>query len=169
MREAMAEAKRMTEEAKRKLELDAKREERARVQREAEARVKKEVDALLKRQKELASSENDPSAPQMLCARPGWKGAKLVSSLFGALSGSKDATAAKIYEQALELERSGQVEEAANLLKQAADAGSGPAARKLGEIYANGLGNVPPDSGESQRWFELAESRGEKGVPPRRK
>ncbi len=169
VREAMAEAKRMSEEAKRKLEQDAKREERAQVQREAEARVKKEVDALLKRQKELACSDNDPSAPQMLGAKPGWKGAKLVSSLFGALSSGKGATAAKIYEQALELERAGQVEEAANLLRQAADAGSGPAARKLGEIYANGLGSVPRDSGEARRWFELAESRGEKSVPSRRK
>jgi serine/threonine protein kinase len=167
VREAMEEAKRIAEEAKREAEVAAKREERARVQREAEARVKKEVDALLARQKEMANAAN-PAQNESAPARPGWKGAKLVSALFGSFGGDK-AGAASLYEQALALERTGQVAEAADLLKQAAGAGSGPAARKLGEIYANGLGNVPADAKASRQWFKLAESRGEKGVPSRRK
>ena len=132
-------------------------------------RVQQEVDALLRRQKEVANAGNPPipDKPQHAPAgaQPGWKSKKFVSTLFGAFGGEKAPAPAMLCEQALALERSGRMSEAVKLLRQASDAGSGAAAKKLGEIYANGAGDVPRDSKASQLWFVLAESRGEKGLP----
>src|SRR6185436_14456662 len=113
-------------------------------------RVKNEVEALLKRQKELANP-GDPAAKPG--AQSAWKGSKLVSGFLGAFAGEKAAAHAKYYEQALAIERTGQVSDAVKLFKQASDAGSGPAAKRLGEIYAEGAGDVTRDFKKSAMWF----------------
>ena len=64
-------------------------------------------------------------------------------------------------QKGLALERAGQVADAVNLLKLAANASSGAAAKKLGEIYAAGAAGVPCDAKQSVRWFSVAEALGE--------
>ena len=55
----------------------------------------------------------------------------------------------------------GAVSEAAKLLSKAADAGSGAAAKRLGEIYAAGAGDVAQDPAQAERWFAIAVALGE--------
>ena len=69
---------------------------------------------------------------------------------------------AAVFKHAVKLEGAGKVSEAMRLFEQAAYAGSGPAARRLGELYSDGASGVSADSKDAQRWFDLAESLGEK-------
>ncbi len=163
--------------ARKAAEVAAKREARQQAQREHEARVKHEVDALLRRQKGLAgageSAGHATGDNAGAGAQPSGKASRFVSALFGAFSAAKapvkDVAGMQLYDRAVALARSGQEVEAALLFKQAADAGNGAAARRLGELYATGAGNVPADADASKAWFALAESRGEKGLPDPRK
>ncbi len=143
------------EKAKLAAETAAKRAAREKVQREHDERVKLEVEGLLKQQKA-------PAGPAPAVVLPASKSPKFLSALLGKLAAEKPPTPADLYEKALALERSGQVPEAVNLLKQAANANNGAAARRLGEIYANGAVNVPCDPKLSIRWFSVAEALGEK-------
>ncbi len=162
-----------SEDARKAAEVAAKREARQQAQREHEARVKQEVDALLKRQKAHAGAGENAGHPAGgnagAVAQPSGKRSRFVSALFGAFSAAKapvkDAAGMQLYDRAVALARSGQEVEAALLFKQAADAGNGAAARRLGELYATGAGDVPADADASKAWFALAESRGDKGVP----
>jgi serine/threonine-protein kinase len=47
------------------------------------------------------------------------------------------------------------------LFKQAASAGNGPAAKRLGDIFGNGKGDVGRDYQESLRWYGVARKSGE--------
>jgi serine/threonine-protein kinase len=66
-----------------------------------------------------------------------------------------------LYRQALAMERTGKISDAVLALKQAADAGSGPAAKRLGDIYGRGEGDVSRDYLESLKWYNLARQKGE--------
>jgi TPR repeat protein len=68
---------------------------------------------------------------------------------------------AALHKQAKAMERAGRVSEAVKIYQQATDAGDGAAARKLGEIFAEGAGDVSADPQEADRWFDVAESLGE--------
>lgn len=46
-------------------------------------------------------------------------------------------------------------------LRQAARAGHGPSARRLGEIYDNGTEFVRRDVAEAMRWYHIARQQGE--------
>jgi TPR repeat protein len=50
---------------------------------------------------------------------------------------------------------------AVNAYRQAANAGSGPAARRLYEIYTKGEGSVGKDSSEANAWRNKATQLGE--------
>lgn len=52
--------------------------------------------------------------------------------------------------------------EAVRLYREAALAGSGEAAKRLGDIYWRGGTGVERDLAESLRWYRVAEDRGEK-------
>jgi TPR repeat protein len=73
----------------------------------------------------------------------------------------KQPDGAELFQKAAALESQGKVAEAVNLYKQAARAKHGPSAKKAGDIYAGGKGDVPPDYSESLRWHGLARSLGE--------
>jgi TPR repeat protein len=52
--------------------------------------------------------------------------------------------------------------DAAKLYRDAANAGSGEAAKRLGDIYWRGGPGVERDLAESLRWYRVAETRGER-------
>jgi len=52
--------------------------------------------------------------------------------------------------------------EAVRLYREAANAGSGEAAKRLGDIYWHGGPGVERDLAESMRWYRVAETHGEK-------
>jgi TPR repeat protein len=79
---------------------------------------------------------------------------------------SEDGTwlAALRYDDARELERAGRWATAMQAYQDAAELGHGPAQRRLGDIYANGQGDVQRDYETSLRWYRRAREQGE-GIP----
>ncbi len=80
------------------------------------------------------------------------------------VAGAAPATAAvgaDLMAEARKLEAEGKYKEAVRLYRRAARAGSGPAAKRLGEIYDRGVPGVERDYAESLQWYELARQRGE--------
>jgi hypothetical protein len=68
---------------------------------------------------------------------------------------------ASLYQQGLALERGGQGKEAIRIYRRAARAGSGKAAKRLGEIFDKGIPGVPRDYADSRLWYEKARELGE--------
>ena len=52
--------------------------------------------------------------------------------------------------------------DAAKFYREAANAGSGEAAKRLGDLYWRGVPGVEKDLAESLRWYRVAETHGEK-------
>ncbi len=67
-----------------------------------------------------------------------------------------------LYQQALALEQGGKASEALRIYRRAARAGSGKAAKRLGEIYDRGVPGVSRDYAESLQWYETARQLGER-------
>lgn len=84
----------------------------------------------------------------------------------GMASASPDPTflAAARFGDARELERAGDWTGAMQAYHDAAEGGHGPAQRRLGDIYANGQGDVQRDYETSLRWYQRAREQGE-GIP----
>ena len=66
-----------------------------------------------------------------------------------------------LYQQALAMENGGDVKGAIRVYRRAARAGSGKAAKRLGEIYDRGVPGVTRDYAESLQWYETARQLGE--------
>ena len=66
-----------------------------------------------------------------------------------------------LFEQAATLEREGRHNEAIRAYTRAARAGSGKAAKRLGEIYDKGLPGISRDYAESLKWYNAARVLGE--------
>jgi eukaryotic-like serine/threonine-protein kinase len=66
-----------------------------------------------------------------------------------------------LLEQGLALEQQGKGNDAVKVYVKAARAGSGKAAKRLGEIYDKGLGGVARDYAESLKWYNAARVLGE--------
>jgi serine/threonine-protein kinase len=66
-----------------------------------------------------------------------------------------------LYQQALSMESGGDVKGAIRIYRRAARAGSGKAAKRLGEIFDRGVPGVPRDYAESLQWYETARQLGE--------
>ncbi|HEY5636247.1 MAG TPA: protein kinase [Burkholderiales bacterium] len=64
------------------------------------------------------------------------------------------------YREGKELEASGKVRQAVRSYRRAAAMGNADAAKRLGEIYTNGLGDQPKDYAEGIRWTATAEKLG---------
>jgi serine/threonine-protein kinase len=65
-----------------------------------------------------------------------------------------------LYQQALSMESS-DANGAIRLYRRAARAGSGKAAKRLGEIYDKGIAGISRDYAESLQWYETARKLGE--------
>jgi hypothetical protein len=80
-------------------------------------------------------------------------------------SAAAPATAATdagtLYEQALAMEQGGNAKDAVRIYRRAARAGSGKAAKRLGEIFDRGAEGVSRDYAESLQWYETARQLGE--------
>jgi serine/threonine-protein kinase len=59
------------------------------------------------------------------------------------------------------MENNGDAKGAIRLYRRAARAGSGKAAKRLGEIYDRGVPGVSRDYAESLQWYETARQLGE--------
>jgi serine/threonine-protein kinase len=59
------------------------------------------------------------------------------------------------------MENSGNTKDAIRIYRRAARAGSGKAAKRLGEIFDKGSGGVSRDYAESLQWYETARQLGE--------
>jgi serine/threonine-protein kinase len=66
-----------------------------------------------------------------------------------------------LFEQAEAMEKGGQASQAIRVYRRAARAGSGKAAKRLGEIYDKGIPGVSRDYAESLQWYETARQLGE--------
>ena len=66
-----------------------------------------------------------------------------------------------LYQQALAMESGGKANEAIRIYRRAARAGSGKAAKRLGEIYDKGAPGISRDYAESLQWYETARQLGE--------
>jgi serine/threonine-protein kinase len=146
-------------EQKTRREAIAAREARERANREAEERARREAGA--KREAEekakiAAAARAEPT--QMAKVPPSSQPPEPVRA-------APDADA--LYRQALDMERTGKISDAVRVLEQAANAGSGPAAKRLGDIYGRGEGDVSRDYLESLKWYDLARQKGE-SVPTAR-
>ena len=126
-------------------EVQAKREADDRARREAD--VKREAEEKAK----LAAAAK-AEATQLAKSEPGTPPPEPAKAA---------ANSGALYQKALEIERDGKISDAVRVLKQAANAGSGPAAKRLGDIYGRGEGDVSRDYLESLKWYNLARQRGE--------
>jgi len=72
-----------------------------------------------------------------------------------------------LYRQAVEMEQGGKATESLRIYRRAAKAGSGKAAKRLGDIFSCGALGIARDYGESLRWYDMAFRLGEP-VPTRR-
>ena len=70
--------------------------------------------------------------------------------------------AASALSRAMNSEADGRAVEAAKLYREAATAGSGQAAKRLGDLYWGGAPGIDRDLAESLRWYRVAETHGEK-------
>lgn len=70
--------------------------------------------------------------------------------------------AAAVLSRARGAESEGSVADAARLYREAAIAGSGEAAKRLGDLHWRGAPGIERDLAESLRWYRVAETRGEK-------
>jgi len=68
---------------------------------------------------------------------------------------------ADLFRRAAELESHGKVAEAVKLYTAAANANHGPSAKKLGDIFSGGKGDVSQDYTQSLRWYQKARVLGE--------
>jgi len=59
------------------------------------------------------------------------------------------------------MENGGKASQAIRVYRKAARAGSGKAAKRLGEIYDKGVPGVSRDYAESLQWYETARQLGE--------
>ena len=146
---------------KTEVKAEAKKEPRTRSEREA-ARDAEVAAKALAAAKGSTSSENTQvaSAAPTATATPGAASAAATTPATTApKAGGSDIEA--MYQQALAMENSGKAAEAIRIYRRAARAGSGKAAKRLGEIYDKGVAGVPRDYAESLQWYETARQLGE--------
>jgi TPR repeat protein len=72
---------------------------------------------------------------------------------------------AAMFKQAQDMEKAGN-KDAVRVYRRAARAGSGPAAKRLGDIYSCGALGLAPDRNEALNWYDSARKLKAKGVPP---
>ena len=160
--EAIAEKKRLLEaesrakadaESKAKAEADAKVEAEAKAKAEdAKAKAKAEADA------EAARSRAEAEKAAEAKARADAEAATKTATPQPAPGQSVDAAA--LFQQGLGEEGKGNLAAAMKLFKNSANAGYGPAMKKLGDIYGVGNDVAPRDYAASIKWYNRARQAG---------
>ncbi len=77
-------------------------------------------------------------------------------------SGAPTAPKVSLYQQGREAEQAGKIKEAVRLYVRAVRAGEFDAAKSLGDIFADGKGDVTKDYAESLKYYAIAEKNGVK-------
>jgi TPR repeat protein len=160
--ESAAKARAEQEAAAAKAKEQAAAAARSKAQQDAAAKARAEQESAAAKAKEQEATAARAKAQQEAAAKAKseQEAAKAPSTAIAASAPQAKGTDA-LYSQGLALEEQGNVVEAVKLYEQAAKAGSGPAAKKLGEIYGKGKGGVVRDGQASLRYFALAKQRGE--------
>lgn len=81
------------------------------------------------------------------------------------VAATKPEEAEMLYKQAYALDKAGNARDAIRIYRRAARAGSGAAAKRLGDVYRCGVNGVPRDYAESLQWYDAARRLGET-IPP---
>jgi TPR repeat protein len=160
--ESAAKARAEQESAAAKAKEQAAAAARIKAQQEAAAKARAEQESAAAKAKEQEAAAARAKAQQEAAAKAksDQEAAKAPSTALAASAPPAKGSDA-LYSQGLALEEQGNVVEAVKLYEQAVKAGSGPAAKKLGEIYGKGKGGVVRDGQASLRYFALAKQRGE--------
>jgi serine/threonine protein kinase len=127
--------------------------ERAAAEKAAAERAAAEKAAAEKVAAEKAAAEK-AAAEKVAAAKPAAAPAASLAPEAPAVS------ADTLHRQATALEGEGKMVEAVRVYIQAARIGSGPAAKRLGDIYYSGVPGVSPDHAESVKWHAIARRRG---------
>jgi len=136
-------------------------------QREA-AENRRLLEEARKRAAEIALQKASPTAaPQAASAQSAAPSGSSGSGAPASAAATGNTVVAKaeppglsIYQQGRTLEGSGKVRQAVRSYRRAAAMGNAEAAKRLGEIYTNGLGDQPKDYAEGIRWTATAEKLG---------
>ncbi len=174
-REAEEKARRKAEEiARREAEEKARLEAEEQARRDTVARAMQEVREHAMREAERKALRAAEIAPKRLALEDERRAARaqtqreaedrvriVVESIL-----RRQREQAELCRRAEAMVLDGTVSQAVKLLTKAADAGSGAAARRLGEIYAGGAGDVAADTAEADRWYGIAASLGERVTRP---
>ena len=158
----------MAEKAKRDADEKAKQEAAARgdaAQREAAQREAAQRDAAQRETAQREAAQKEAAQRETAARREAEEKTKREAEVKVAAAKidppKAAANAGALLEQASAAERAGRVSEAVRLYVQAVTAGSGAAAKRLGDIYGRGVGDVGRDYQESLRYYEIARNRGE--------
>jgi hypothetical protein len=98
------------------------------------------------------------AAPTSVASAPSSSAAPTAAAPAAKPGGSELDT---LYQQALAMESGGNAKDAIRIYRRAARAGSGKAAKRLGEIFDKGAPGVSRDYAESLQWYETARQLGE--------
>lgn len=144
--------------AKKKLADEAKKEA-------ADAAAKKKAEELAKKKAddEAKKKADDEAAKVKAAADKAVADAKAKAEAAAATPAPAPAAAlspSAMRAEAAALEGQGKMREAVKLYKQAANAGDGESAKRLGNIYGKGEGGIARDYAESVKWNDVARKRG---------
>ncbi len=146
---------------KRDAEDKARREAESKAQREAADKARREADNRARREADMKRQAEEKARPAAAAKAESVRLAKAEPSSPPPEPAKAAPNSDALYQKALEIELGGKISDAVRVLKQAANAGSGPAAKRLGDIYGRGEGNVSRDYLESLKWYNLARLKGE--------
>jgi serine/threonine-protein kinase len=162
--------------AKAKADADAAAAAKAKADAEAAAAVKARAEAEAAAAAAKAKADADAAAAAAKAKTDSANAAKAaaearakVDAEAAAAKAKSDAEATAIkakvdapalYQQGVKQEDSGEVNAAVKSYLAAANAGYGPAMKKLGDIYGKGSGDVPRDYAASIKWYKKAKESG---------
>jgi membrane protein involved in colicin uptake len=152
-------------EAAAKLAAEETRKKEAAAKLAAEDAKKKEAARLAaeeEKKKEAARLAAEEEKKRQAAAKAAEEQKRQVAAAAKAPEEPKRVNGAELYARASELESQGKVAEAVKLYVAAANADHGPSAKRLGDIYSGGKGDVAQDYTASLRWHQRARQLGEK-------
>ena len=160
--EAIAEKKRLLEaEARAKADAEGKAKARAEADAKAKAKAKAETDAKAKADADAEAVKTKAEAEKAAEAKAKADAeAAAAKATAPQAAPSQQLDAAALFQHGLAEEGKGNLAAAMKLFKDSANAGHGPAMKKLGDIYGAGNDAVPRDYAASIKWYNKARQAG---------
>jgi tRNA A-37 threonylcarbamoyl transferase component Bud32 len=135
--------------------------ERDRLARERAAQEKALADAKAAAEKAKADAERQIAEANAAAAKAKADAEKAQREAAKGTVAAAPAGGDALFEQATALEQQGKGDAAVKIYRSAVRAGSGKAAKRLGDIYSKGIAGVIPDYAESLKWYTTARAMGE--------